>query len=103
MAFHTNGYHDCGLFAIAFAVVCLCKDLTHASFDQAVMRKHLLECLPVGTMKQFLSMSTSLECIPCPKPGILEVNLFCSCNMPAQYDSKWFSVIFVKSGSIFVV
>ena len=84
-----NGYHDCGLFSIAFAVeVCSGRNPERISFVQEAMRSHLLECLSTGIMKAFPKMPTSQESIPRPKSGILQVELFCSCNMPAQYDTE---------------
>ena len=78
-----------GLFATAYAVeVCLGCKPEEATFSQENMRSHLTDCLSSGIMKTFPKMeSTTEDCIPRPKSGILNVALFCVCNLPAQFDT----------------
>ena len=85
-----NGYHDCGLYSIAFAMeVCLGQNPECVSFSQEKMRNHLTQCLCDGEMKPFPYMDcTERDCIPRPKRGALQIELFCFCKMPAQLDSE---------------
>ena len=40
-----SGYHDCGLFALAFSMSLVTgQDVFNIIFDQAEMRRHLEEC-----------------------------------------------------------
>lgn len=84
-----NGYHDCGLFSVAYAVeVCLGQNPESASFAQDRMRGYLLDCLSSGAMKSFPTMTPSTqECIPRPRSGVLQVKLFCHCKLPAVFDA----------------
>ena len=48
------GSHDCGVFAIAFAVEVLSKgDISDTVFDQSKMRTHLISCLETGKLVPF--------------------------------------------------
>lgn len=50
----TNG-HDCGIFAVAFAVsIASKKDPTNLHYDTSKMRQHLIECFKKGCITQFL-------------------------------------------------
>ena len=94
-----NGFQDCGLFAIAFAVeVCLGHNPEDSSFAQELMRQHLMKCLSIGTMQSFPRMA-SPALMPKPSGGFLTVKVFCVCKLPAQFDTdmiacdvcdKWF-------------
>lgn len=83
-----NGYRDCGLFSIAYAVeVCLGQKPEDALFFQEEMRMHLCDCLSERQMRPFPRIIQDQVSIPRPKAGILTVQLFCVCKLPAQYDS----------------
>ena len=75
-----QGYNDCGLFAIAFAVA-LCNGLDPATltFQQPAMRSHLKTCLVAKTMTPFPIIKTLRH-----KKGRLrgrdQSDLFCICR-----------------------
>ena len=85
-----TGITDCGLFAIAYAVeVCLGRNPEEAIFAQERMRQHLNECLLSGQMRAFPRAAE--DCIPRPKSGVVSVELFCLCKLPAQFDTDMIS------------
>ena len=103
-----NGYHDCGLFSVAYAVeVCLGQNPESVKFAQDRMRGHLLECLSSSTMNSF--PPTTQECISRPRSGVLQVKLFCLCKLPAVFDAvmiqcdvceEWYHIGCVKLDSV---
>ena len=83
-----NGFVDCGLFSIAFAMeVCLGRKPQDAQFCEGKMRPHLVSCLSAGGMEPFSRLPSSQESVPRPRGGILSVKLFCVCGLPAQFDT----------------
>ena len=82
------GCVDCGLFSIAYAVeACLGQNPENACFSQESMRAHLFFCLSKGIVQPFPRMLHVQESLARPKRGVLLVDVFCFCKMPAQYDT----------------
>ena len=100
-----QGTVDCGVFSIANSVeVCMGNNPEHISYDQAKMRKHLLECFTIGKLSPFPKSSTH-ESLPRPMTTCHEIELYCHCRMPEEYDIvmiscdvclKWFHCTCVK-------
>ena len=83
-----RGCTDCGLFAVAYAVeVCCGRNPAEASFVQEKMREHLQLCLSKGILVAFPRALPMKESVVRPKGGVLTVQVFCYCKMPAQYDT----------------
>ena len=81
-----EGVHECGLFAIAFAVaVCFDRKPESLYFNQKLMRKHLIKCLN-NELFELFPFKTTAENIPRPTPSLRSIKLFCVCNMPECYD-----------------
>ena len=92
-----HGSDDCGLFAIAFALhAALGQCLEETEFVQVDMRNHLLKCF---TARKFTPFSTSIVRREC-NPRIIQLNVFCCCQMPATYGDmvqcgrceQWFHI-----------
>ena len=61
-----EGVHDCGLFSVAYATeVCLGRKPESVSFDQQLMRQHLINCLNEKHFQSF-PKSTCSETLPQP-------------------------------------
>ena len=61
-----EGYTDCGLFAIAFAVhLALGDEVTALNFEQSLMRQHLLKCFDKKAMVAF-PLKKKTAGISCP-------------------------------------
>ena len=88
-----HGTQDCGLFAIAFALmeVCLGSNVETVSFKQSKMRSHLIDCLNKGLMSPFPKKHPNKECLPRPTSMVHTVKVYCYCKMPEQYDVKMIS------------
>ena len=105
-----EGNWDCGLFSIAIAAeICFGNSPELATFNQQMMRRHLLDCF--GKRRLTLFPKTSMECIPRPTKSNCIMKLFCTCNMPEEYDSmmiqsnicqKWYhcSCVCIKQSKI---
>ena len=87
------GVHDCGLFAIAYAVeTCYGNDVQKALFDQKLMRKHLHDCFNSGVLTPFPQQV---------KPQSVHVlrsvrkaerfKVYCTCKMPKEFNKKMIS------------
>ena len=78
---------DCGLFAAAFAFHAASgENLRKLQFDQSRMRSHLIRCLEKQALERF-PLSTANEV---DRAGLAHhvIHLFCTCSMPATYDTK---------------
>ena len=93
---------DCGVFAVAYATSILHgQNPEDLNYDTCSLRQHLLTCISSGIFKPF-----PLSNLPHSKSKkkTLKLKLFCSCRMPWDAadeeipESKWHSVILVKSG-----
>ena len=83
-----DGCHDCGLFAVAYATeVCLGRRPESATFDQALMRQHLIKCLLNRRFSPF-PRATFPSILPQFKTVVKFIKLYCVCNMPDHYDEK---------------
>jgi hypothetical protein len=75
-----EGYNDCGLFAIAFAVaVCYDIDPATLTFQQTAMRNHLRTCLELKKMAPF-PVSKSLKYKKVRVRGRAQATIFCLCR-----------------------
>lgn len=85
-----KGDVDCGLFAVAYATeVCLGRNPEEAMFLQSGMRSHLHRCISRGVMSSFpRALQIDPEAVLRPTRGVLTVQVFCYCKMPAQYDAS---------------
>lgn len=102
-----EGTSDCGLFSIAFCLEqCLGRNLEKVFFEQKKMRGHLHKCLKDGVLVPFPSSPSEL--LLRPRKGVLTIEVFCSCKMPAQFDAtmvrcdkcnKWYHCSCVKLDS----
>lgn len=83
-----KGSVDCGLFSIAYAVeVCSGNSPEVAIFAQERMRQHVLHCLTKGSVQPFPYMLQIEDTVVRPKRGVLSIEVFCFCKMPAQFDT----------------
>ena len=75
------GPNDCGLFALAFATS-LCQGMPpeEREYDQALTRRHYVDCLEQLAIKPFPGCQRLL--ILNEKMVVYEVKVFCSCRMP---------------------
>lgn len=74
-----NNSVDCGVFAIAFAVdLAFNNDPTTCSYDQSLMRKHLISCLESGLFQPFpkLENKRSRKC----RATKVVRNVYCICR-----------------------
>ena len=86
-----EGFHDCGLFALAYATeMCLAKKPEAAQFDQNSMRQHLIKCLNEKHLERF-PMSKHTETLPRATPRVKNIILYCICHMPESFDDKMIS------------
>ena len=82
-----DGTKDCGLFSIAYASeICYGFSVSKASFDQKRMRPHLHRCLSEGTIVPFPKIFCDQEPIPRPSEGVVNVEVYCLCRLPENYD-----------------
>ena len=82
-----KGSHDCGLFAIAYAIeICTNNNkLMSLRLDQGKMRVYLKESLECGRLDPF--PRTRSKVVRCPE--ITEsFNLYCICHMPDFLDTQ---------------
>ena len=98
---------DCALFAIAFAVtLCEGDDPHKSSFNQQLMRSHLMECFENGTLPNFLHQLNRGAA-----QAVLNQVKLCSCIAHAVCHGTrnlismeaWHSVANVKSGTTRIV
>ena len=76
------GSDNCGVFAIAFALhSALGHCLEEIEFDQATMQNHLLKCFTTRNYTPFPTRKVKRAC----HTRIMNVDVFCSCRMPATY------------------
>ena len=72
---------DCGLFAIAFLQFILflsCKqNPIEVSFQQSIMRNHILKCLKNNRLKMFSQTEHSKKI---RKEKVIKLELYCSCR-----------------------
>lgn len=81
-----RGVVDCGLFSVAMAVeVCFDKKPEAASFNQGLMRSHLLNCLQEKRIQVFPKMRQK-ESLPRPPRRNYMITLYCLCRMPEELD-----------------
>ena len=80
------GPNDCGLFALAFATS-LCQGMPpeEREYDQALMRRHYVDCLEQLAIKPFPGCQRLL--ILNEKKVVYEVKVFCSCRMQTMARS----------------
>ena len=71
--------NDCGLFAIAFATsICSGIDPTTITFEQPIMRSHLLDCILSGKLTPFPVRNNTRR----PKPFKKEyISIYCVCRL----------------------
>ncbi|KAL5515784.1 hypothetical protein EMCRGX_G001003 [Ephydatia muelleri] len=90
-----RGSDDCGFFAIAFALhAALGHCLEEIEFDQATMRDHLLKCYTTRNLTPFPTKKVKRA----RHTLIMNIDVFCSCQMPDTYGGIWCSVVFANSG-----
>ena len=95
-----RGTLDCGIFAVAFATeICHSNNPEGVVYDQKKMREHLFQCFSDDKVTVFPRLSPQLEPLPRPTRVILNINLYCHCKMPQEFDdvmvscdtcSKWY-------------
>jgi len=85
-----NNSIDCGLFAIAFVTsYCVRKTLCFGLiFDAVKMRSHLLNCFETNEMTEFPRTSKSISLRRQKKFNEIDLQLYCSCNLPECVESK---------------
>ena len=86
-----QGVLDCGLFSIAFATeVCSNMNPVRSTFNQKLMRKHLIQCLVAGVICPFPQRTdlSPLTELPRPTCRMLNIKLYCLCLMPDNYDPE---------------
>ena len=77
-----GGASDCALFAIAFAVTLSEGDDPHkSSFNQQLMRSHLMECFENGDITKFPPSIKPRRCTSSIKSS-KTVQLYCTCRLP---------------------
>ena len=85
------GIHDCGIFAIAYAVeTCHRNDVQKTVFDQKLMRKHLHDCFNNGILTPFPQKLKSPSVLHSVRK-VERFRVYCSCKMPEEFDVKMIS------------
>ena len=85
------GIHDCGIFAIAYAVeTCHRNDVQKTVFDQKLMRKHLHDCFNNGILTPFPQKLKSPSVLRSVRK-VERFRVYCSCKMPEEFDIKMIS------------
>ena len=85
------GFHNCGLFAIAYAVdTCFKNDVEKSLFAQRSMRKHLHDCFNKGNLTPFPQQLNSQSVLRSVRK-VERFKLYCSCKMPEEFDTKMIS------------
>ena len=85
------GIHDCGIFAIAYAVeTCHGNDVQKSIFDQKSMRKHLHDCFNYGVITSF-PQQLKRQSVIRSVYKVERVRVYCSCKMPEEFDVKMIS------------
>ncbi|XP_019851196.1 PREDICTED: uncharacterized protein LOC109581489 isoform X15 [Amphimedon queenslandica] len=80
-----EGYTDCALFSIAYAVeLCLGNNPENSCFDQGQLRNHLYKCFVNKSLIPFPKQK--VEPLPRPRRLYYEVKIFCYCRLPENYD-----------------
>ena len=85
------GIHDCGIFAIAYAVeTCHRNDVQKSLFDQKSMRKHLYDCFSNGVLTSF-PQQLKLQSVLRSVRKVERFRVHCICKMPEEFDVKMIS------------
>ena len=83
-----TGSNDCGLFAIAHATeLCFGGNPSSVIYDQASMRKHLLNCFLQDKLTPFPKEDVRVE-ISSEVDGISEIKVYCSCRLPEDKKQR---------------
>ena len=81
-----EGTSDCGLFSIAAAYhPAKNDDLSHMSFNQLEMRKHLQQFFEKNQLTAFPTGNRDVT--RNPRRHVF-VHVYCTCGMPESYDSR---------------
>ena len=82
-----QGNKDCGVFSIATAVeLCNGNNPETARFDQSQLRSHLIKCFTNQKLVSFPKQDS--DPLPRPLRRCYQVNIFCHCRMPEDYDEE---------------
>ena len=83
-----TGSNDCGLFAIANATeLCFGGNPSSVIYDQASMRKHLLNCFLQDKLTPFPKEDVRVE-ISSEVDGTSEIEVYCSCRLPEDKKQR---------------
>lgn len=80
----TNGV-DCALFAIANAVeFCFTSQISYVDFDQAALRKHLLQCIENAHLTPFPRLAKRSKKVKMAEDTEV-LTTYCKCCMPDNF------------------